>query len=70
MPKNKLSSNDGLTKEIYEVLWNDLKVPLISGFKSVFDKGKLSNPQKQAVIRLIEKKIKIKDLLIIGDQYL
>ena len=40
----------------------DLKNPLISSFKVVFDKGELSNTQKQAVIRLIEKKDKDKRL--------
>ena len=41
----------------------DLKNPLISSFKVVFDKGGLSNTQKQAVIRLIEKKDKDKRLI-------
>ena len=46
MPNNKSPGNDGLTKELYEVFWEDLKTPLISSFKSAFDKGKLSNFQK------------------------
>ena len=54
----------GLTKEFYEVFWEDLKTPLISRFKSAFDKIELSNSQKQAVLKLIEKRIKIKDLFI------
>ena len=70
MPNNKSLGNDGLTKEFYEVFLEDLKTPLISSFKSAFDKGELSNSQKQAVIKLIEKKMKIKDLFKIGDQYL
>ena len=41
----------------------DLKNPLISSFKVAFDKGGLSNTQKQAVIRLIEKKDKDKRLI-------
>ena len=56
MPNNKSPGNDGLTKEFYEVFWEDLKTPLISSFKSAFDKGELSNSQKQSVIKLIEKK--------------
>ena len=56
MPNNKSPSNDGLTKEFYEVFWEDLKTPLISSCKSAFDKGELSNSQKRAVINLIEKK--------------
>ena len=60
MPNNKSPGNDGLTKEFYEVSWEDLKTPLISNFKSAFDKDELSNFQKQLVIKLIEKKHKDK----------
>ena len=63
MPNNKSPGNDGLTKEFYEVFWDDLKTPLISSFKSAFVKGELSNSQKQAVIKLIEKKDKDKRLI-------
>ena len=63
MSKNKSPGNDGLTKEFYEVFWEDLKTPFISSFKSAFDKGELSNFQKQAVIKLIEKKDKDKRLI-------
>ena len=69
MPNNKSPGNDDLTKEFYEVFWEDLKTPLTSSFKSAFDKGGLSSSQKQAVIKLLEKKIKTKDLFKIGDQY-
>ena len=63
MPNNKSPGNDGLTKEFYGVFWDDLKTPLISSFKSAFVKGELSNSQKQAVIKLIEKKDKDKRLI-------
>ena len=63
MPNNKSPSNDGLTKEFYEVFWEDLKTPLISSCKSAFDKGELSNSQKRAVINLIEKKDKDRRLI-------
>ena len=63
MPNNKSPGNDGLTKEFYEVFWDDLKTPLVSSFKSAFVKGELSNFQKQAVIKLIEKKDKDKRLI-------
>ena len=63
MLNNKSPGNDGLTKEFYNVFWEDLKIPLISRFKSAFDKGKLRNSQKQAVIKLIEKKDKDKRLI-------
>ena len=63
MPNNKSPGNDGLTKKFYEVFWDDLKTPLISSFESAFVKGELSNSQKQAVIKLIEKKDKDKRLI-------
>ena len=63
MPSNKSPSKDGLTKEFYEAFWEDLKTPLISSCKSAFDKGELSNSQKQAVINLIEKKDKDRRLI-------
>ena len=63
MPNNKSPSSDGLTEEFYEVFWDDLKTPLISSFNSAFVKGELSNSEKQAVIKLIEKKGKDKRLI-------
>ena len=63
MPNNKSPCNDGLTKEFYKVFWEDFKTPLILNFKSAFDKGELGNSQKQAVIKLIEKKYKGKRLI-------
>ena len=63
MPNNKSPSNDGLKKEFYEVFWEDLKTLLVLSFKSAFDKGELGNSQKQAVIKLIEKKYKGKRLI-------
>ena len=69
MSNNESPSNDGLTKESYEVFREDLEPPLISSFKSAFDKGELSNSQKQVVIKLKERKIKIKDLFKIEEQY-
>ena len=62
MPNHKSPGNDDFTKEFYKVFWEDLKTPLISTFKSAFDKGELSNSQKQALIKLIEKKDKDKRL--------
>ena len=62
--KNSSCKRIGLTKEFDEVFWEDLKTPLISRFKSTFDIIELSSSQKQAVIKLIEKRIKIKDLFI------
>ena len=63
MPNNTLPGNEGLTKEFYEIFLEDLKTPLISSFKSVFDKGELRVSQKPVVIKLIEKKDKNKRLI-------
>ena len=54
LPNNDSPGNEGLTKEFYEVFWEDLKTPLISSFKSTLDKGKLRNSQKQVIIKLIK----------------
>ena len=71
MLNNKSPGNDGLTKEFDGVFWKDLKTPLISSFKTAFDKVEVSNSPKLVVKRLIEKKmINLKDFLKIADQYL
>ena len=62
MPNNKSPGNDGLTKEFYEAFWEDLKIPLISSSESAFDKGELSNFQKQS-IKTNRKKNKAKRLI-------
>ena len=50
----------GLTKEFYETFWDDLKLL----FKKVIDQTKISKKlltsQRQAVIKLIEKKYRDK----------
>ena len=63
MPKNELPGNDGITKEFYEAFWDDLKEPLLLSVIKAFKVGKLSTSQKQAVIKLIEKKDKDKQLI-------
>ena len=60
MPKNKSPGNDGLTKEFYEKFWDDLKIPFIVSLRKSLLKEELIKSQKQAVIRLIEKKDKDK----------
>ena len=47
MSNNKWPGNDGLTKEFHKVFWENLKTSLMSSFKSVFDKGELSNSQSK-----------------------
>ena len=63
MPQNKLPGSHVITKEFYTAFWNDLKTPLLSNVNKAFKVGELSTSQKQAVIKLIEKKYKDKQLI-------
>ena len=60
MKNNKSPGNDGLSKEFYEKFWDDVKEPFINSIKEAKVKQKLSSSQRQAVIKLIEKKNKDK----------
>ena len=57
---NKSPGNDGLTKEFYETFWNEIKNPFMNSIMEAREKKKLSTPQRQAVIKLIEKKERYK----------
>ena len=63
MPNNKSPGNDGLTKEFYETFWEEIKTPLCNSIKKSYQNGELSISQRQAVIKLIEKKDKDKKLI-------
>ena len=56
MQNNKTPVNDGLTKEFYEAFWNEIKHVFLKSLKQAKEKGQLSISQRQAVIKLIEKK--------------
>ena len=56
MSNNKSPANDGLTKEIYETFWEEIKIPLCDSIMKWYKNGELSTSQKKAVITLIEKK--------------
>ena len=56
MKNNKIPGNDGLTKQFYETFWNELKLPLMKSINQAFHTKILSISQRQAVIKLIEKK--------------
>ena len=58
MPKNNLSGKDGVTKKFYKAFWNDLRIPILLSVNKAFKVGELSTSQKQAVIKVIEKKDK------------
>ena len=56
MQNNKTPGNDGLTKEFHEMFWNEIKNPFMNSIMEARGKKKLSTSQRQAVIKLIEKK--------------
>ena len=70
MQNNKMPGNEGLTKEIYETFWNEIKYVFLKSLKQAKEKCQFSISQRRAVIKLTEKKIETKGTLKIGDQYL
>ena len=55
-PYGKAPGNDGLTAEFYKGFWNLLGQQLTDSLNYFFEHGELSTSQKQAIIKLIEKK--------------
>ena len=43
MENDKTPGNDGLSKEFYEVFWDDVKIPLLASINEAFIKEQLSN---------------------------
>ena len=60
MENDKSSRNNGLTKEFYETFWDELKEIFVDSVTETKEKGYLSTSQRQAIIKLIEKKDKDK----------
>ena len=56
MKNNKSPGNDGLTKDFYEDFWGEIKELLIASATEAKHRDELSISQRQAKIRLIEKK--------------
>jgi hypothetical protein len=56
---NKTPGNDGLSVEFYRTFWPILGYVLVDSLNCAYTYGELSNTQKQAIIRLVEKKTRI-----------
>ena len=56
----KSPGNDGLTREFYIVFWKNVSDVLLESFLEGKEKGFLSTSQRQAVIKLLEKRGKDK----------
>ena len=58
MKNNKSPGNDGFTVEFYCTFWLDLGDMLVGALNEAYNRGGMSNSQKQGVITLIEKEDK------------
>ena len=56
MENDKSPGNDGLIKEFYNTFWTEIKTPLLSSVTFAKVTSQLSISQKQAIIKLMEKK--------------
>ena len=63
MENNKSPGNDGLTKEFYIAFWTEIKNPFLASVQAASVKGELSTSQRQAVIKLTEKRDRGKRLI-------
>ena len=69
MNNNKSQGNDGLSKEFYICFFEKLTNPLNQALNQSFVDGEMSISQRQAVITLIEKKVRIKSTFRTGVPY-
>ena len=56
MLNDKSPGKDVVTKEFYETFWGDLKEIFVNSVREAKEIGHLSTSQRQATIKLIEKK--------------
>ena len=59
MPNNKTPGNDGLSKEFYET-WDEIKDVFLNSVKETKEIDSLSVSQRQAIIKLLQKKDRYK----------
>ena len=60
MQDGRSPGNDGLSAEFYKEFWHEIKAPFIDSILHAKDFGQFSTSQRQAIIRLIEKRDKDK----------
>ena len=60
MENNESPGNYGLSKEFYESSWDEIKKPLLASFYKPFLNQELSSSQKQALIKILDRKDKDK----------
>ena len=70
MSDGKSAGNYGLTVEFYKLFWEDIKNILLDSLRYSINVGELSTSQRQAIIKLIEKRDKDNVTFKIGVQYL
>lgn len=63
MPNNKSPGNDEIIKEFQKLSLDDLKTFHLLSLNKAFDIGELDVSQKQAVLKLIDKKDKDERLI-------
>ena len=56
MPNNKTLGNDGLSKEVYKTSLDNINVFFHNSLKESKEIGSLSILQRQAIMKLLEKK--------------
>ena len=60
---NKSPGNDGLREEFWETFWEELKQTFMNLLNQAKKRKKLVTSQRQAVTKLLEKKVKDKRLI-------
>ena len=70
MQSDKSPGKDRLTKEFYETFWTELKEIFVHSVSEAKEKEILSTSQRQAIIKLIEKRLEMRDSFKTGDQFL
>ena len=61
MQSDKSPGINGLTKVFYETFWTELKEIVVDSVSEAKEKEILSTSQRQAIIKLMKKRIEIKD---------